>query len=131
MEEDPTKTALIMHLSIVYPTLQMLGDLLSESSLRVGAQSGLSQSTLMVYTFSFVNCLWKTFVNSTNTHVSLSYTVHHREIWDICKGRVCRFVPHPRAPLGEKWSGERSRISWAYYPKQVMTNEIARSVIIT
>ena len=25
--------------------------------------------------------------------------------------------------------GERSRISWAYYPKAVKTNEIARSVI--
>ena len=88
MEEDPVKTALIMYLSIVYPTLQMLGDLLSESSPRVGAQSGLSQSTLMAYTFSFVNCLWKTLVNSTNTHVSLSYTVHHREIWGVCKGCV-------------------------------------------
>ena len=40
-------------------------------------------------------------------------------------------VPRPRAPPGEKWSGERSRISWAYYPKRVMTNEIARLVIIT
>ena len=27
--------------------------------------------------------------------------------------------------------GERSQISWAYYPNGVMTNEIARSVIIT
>ena len=34
-------------------------------------------------------------------------------------------------PPGEKRSGERSRISWAYYPKAVRTNEIARSVIIT
>ena len=40
-------------------------------------------------------------------------------------------VPRPRAPPGERRSGERSRISWAYYPKRVMTNEIARSVIIT
>ena len=24
-------------------------------------------------------------------------------------------VPHPRAPPGEKRSGERSRVSWAYY----------------
>ena len=37
-------------------------------------------------------------------------------------------VPRPRAPPGEKRSGERSRISWAYYPKRVMTNEIARLV---
>ena len=36
-----------------------------------------------------------------------------------------------RASRQEKWSGERSRISWAYYPKQVLTNEISRSVIIT
>ena len=28
-------------------------------------------------------------------------------------------------------SGEQSRVSWAHYPKQVMTNEIARLVIIT
>ena len=40
-------------------------------------------------------------------------------------------VPRPRAPPGEKRSGERSQIPWAYYPKRVMTNEIARSVIIT
>ena len=40
-------------------------------------------------------------------------------------------VPRPRAPPGEKRSGERSRIPWAYYPKRVMTNEIARLVIIT
>ena len=41
------------------------------------------------------------------------------------------FVPCPRTPPGEKRSGERSRVPWAYYPKRVMTNEIARSVIIT
>ena len=40
-------------------------------------------------------------------------------------------VTSPRAPPGEKWSGEGSRISWAYYPKAVRTNQIARSVIIT
>ena len=45
-------------------------------------------------------------------------------------------LPHPslvpaRVPPGEKRSGERSQISWTYYPKQVMTNDIARSVIIT
>ena len=40
-------------------------------------------------------------------------------------------VPRPRVPPGEKQSGERSRIFGAYYPKWVMTNEIARSVIIT
>ena len=40
-------------------------------------------------------------------------------------------VPRPRAPPGEKRSGERSQIPWAYYPKRVMTNEIARLVIIT
>ena len=40
-------------------------------------------------------------------------------------------VPRPRPPPGEKRSGEQSRIPWAYSPKVVMTNEIARSVIIT
>ena len=40
-------------------------------------------------------------------------------------------VTSPCAPPGEKRSGERSRISWAYYSKAVRTNEIARSVIIT
>ena len=34
-------------------------------------------------------------------------------------------------PPGEKRSGKQSQISWAYYPKAVRTNEIARSVIIT
>ena len=40
-------------------------------------------------------------------------------------------VPHPHTPPSEKRSGEQSRISWAYYPNVVMTNEIARSAIIT
>ena len=34
----------------------------------------------------------------------------------------------PRAPPGEKWFGEQSRISWAYYSKAVRTNENARSL---
>ena len=37
-------------------------------------------------------------------------------------------MPSLRAPLGKKWSGWQSRISWAYYPKLVKTNENARSV---
>ena len=40
-------------------------------------------------------------------------------------------MPCPRAPPDEKRSGERSRISWTDCPKRVMTNETARSVIIT
>ena len=40
-------------------------------------------------------------------------------------------MPHPHAPPDKKRSGEQSRISWAYSPKVVMTNEVARSVIIT
>ena len=39
-------------------------------------------------------------------------------------------VPRPRAPPGEKQSGEQSRFSWAYSPKVVRTNEIALSGII-
>ena len=34
-------------------------------------------------------------------------------------------------PPGEKQSGEQSCISWAYFQTVVMTNEIARLVIIT
>ena len=44
---------------------------------------------------------------------------------------VSSLMPRPRAPPSEKRSGEQSQISWAYYPKQVMTNEIARLAIIT
>ena len=36
----------------------------------------------------------------------------------------------PCMPPGEKWSGERSRISWAYPPKRWKTNEIARSLFL-
>ena len=45
--------------------------------------------------------------------------------------RRSSLVSRRRAPPSEKRSGERSRIPWAYYPKRVMTNEIARLVIIT
>ena len=46
----------------------------------------------------------------------------------LCSGSL---VPRPRTPPGGKRSGEQSRISWAYYPKGVIINEIARLVIIT
>ena len=36
-----------------------------------------------------------------------------------------------RMPPSKKRSGEQSQISWTSSPKVVMTNEIARSVIIT
>ena len=39
--------------------------------------------------------------------------------------------PSPCAPPGEKQSGERNWISWAYSPKWWKTNEIVRSLIIT
>ena len=48
----------------------------------------------------------------------------------LTRKKIGSLVPLPRVPHGEKRTGERSRISWAYYPKRVMTNEIARSVII-
>ena len=40
-------------------------------------------------------------------------------------------MPTPHVPPGEKRSGERSQISWAYSPKRWKTNEIARLLIIT
>ena len=50
--------------------------------------------------------------------------------YTLATGEEVSLVTSPCAPPGEKRSGERSRISWAYYPKVVRTNEIARSVII-
>ena len=42
---------------------------------------------------------------------------------------VYSLVLRLHVPPGEKWSSEQSRISWAYSPKVVVTNEIARSII--
>ena len=44
-------------------------------------------------------------------------------------GRELSLVPVRAHLPARKDLGERSRISWAYYPKAVKTNEIARSVI--
>ena len=44
---------------------------------------------------------------------------------------IAGLVPCPHAPPGKKRSSEQSWISWAYYTNMVMTNEIARSVVIT
>ena len=53
-------------------------------------------------------------------------------IWCCLSSMSCAsLVPTPCAPLDEKWSGEQSRISWAYSPKRWKTNEIVRSLIIT
>ena len=52
-------------------------------------------------------------------------------IWQLSQLYWASLVSSPRAPPGEKRSGERSRISWAYSPKRWKTNEIARSLIIT
>ena len=54
--------------------------------------------------------------------------------WALHVPPVCLTLvscPARMRPLGRKRSGERSRIPWAYSPKVVRTNEIARSVIIT
>ena len=49
-------------------------------------------------------------------------------VWDkrrMEKGRGRNnLVPSSHTPPGEKRSGEQSRISWAYSPKVVGTNEI-------
>ena len=54
-----------------------------------------------------------------------------RKLWARGFRGLSSLVPCPHVPPGEKQSGEQSRISWAYYLNVVMTNEIARSVIIT
>ena len=56
------------------------------------------------------------------------FSVTVKSISCICHTSL---VPTPRAPPGEKRSGERSRISWAFSSKRWKTNEIARSLIIT
>ena len=50
-------------------------------------------------------------------------------VW--CVGVVVVLCPAPCTPLIDKQSGELSRISWAYSPKVVSSNEIARLAIIT
>ena len=53
-------------------------------------------------------------------------------MYDVCNGScMCSLVPLLHVPPSKKRSGEQSRISWAYSPKVVKTNEIARLVIIT
>ena len=95
---------------------------------------------LRLMLFSVSACL--VFVASTERKIGLLPSMaRHISVTtcDACAAdHVVRFtspspslVPRPRVPPGEKRSGEQSRISWAYYPKRVMTNEIARSVIIT
>ena len=42
---------------------------------------------IYIYIFSFV-VLSIIFGNSSDTHISLSHTVHNREIWVICKRYV-------------------------------------------
>ena len=49
----------------------------------------------------------------------------------LCLQNLSLMPTPPSAPPGKKRSGERSRISWAYFPKWWKTNEIARSLIIT
>ena len=52
-------------------------------------------------------------------------------VWLFLRITTTSLMPCPCMPPGDKRSGEQSRISWAYYPKRVMTNENARLVIIT
>ena len=55
------------------------GDLPSKSSLRGWYLLGI----VPIYS-NCIKCLWE-IVNFKDTHISLSHTVHHREIWGICK----------------------------------------------
>ena len=66
---------------------------------------------------------WALFIRKSVKHRVMQSNIF------TCLG-LSSLVPRPRASPGEKRSGERSRISWDYYPNRVMTNEIARSVII-
>ena len=68
----------------------------------------------------------------TNWVVACTNPLHDpREISVVVTQYCISLVSSPRAPHGEKQSGEQSLISWAYSQKVVRTNEIARSLIIT
>ena len=65
----------------------------------VGIYSAIHSNCLYIL-FCYVKCHWKIFVNSTDTHISLSHTVHNRPgDVGICvsrslqRGTVCRFLP--------------------------------------
>ena len=69
------------------------GDLSLEPSPRGWYLVGIVpiHSNYIYILFCCVKCLW--FVNSTDTHISLSHTVHNREIWGTCKGRYAGLCP--------------------------------------
>ena len=62
-------------------------------------------------------------------HHKACYAVSNPSKQNVYTRGVFSLVPRPHKPPSEKRSDEWSRISWACYPKRVMTNEIARSVI--
>ena len=84
----------------------------------------------------------KVWLCKTSAGTQLVYAVHQTLFTEVIQKIIMylypapfplvspSLVPTPHAPPGEKWSGERSRISWAYSPKRWKTNEIARSLII-
>ena len=94
-----------------------------------GGKKGLSQTQALLYysfslyaSFSFLHPFY------TFSTPALSFSSSHLK---TPKTQDSSLVPRPHAPPGEKRSGQQSQISWACYPKLVMTNEIVRSVIIT
>ena len=115
------------------PFVQKLGTMMSFQEIKFGRPlvnfyHWQQSENCLVYDWnSFIICYW------IASFLFCPFVIHHlyRER-KLPEGRgKPSLVPCLRAPPSEKRSGERSRISWAYYPKRVMTNEIARSVIIT
>ena len=63
------------------------------------------------------------------SHIVVTITILSKvKSWMQATRIVLSLVPTLHAPPGEKRSGERSRISWAYSPKWWKINEIARSL---
>jgi len=66
-----------------------------------------------------------------NTCKEREDSIHGHHVMSWMSYHTISLVTSPCVPPGEKRSGEQSRISWAYSPKQWKTNEIVRSLIIT
>ena len=48
----------------------------------------LGEGSHDLFSFIVLNVFGFFLVDFTDIHISLSHTVHNREIWDICKGNV-------------------------------------------
>ena len=116
---------LLMRLSMVCPTWHTWGrcwrkegDMSSESS-PTGWYLVPIHSNCYIFSFVVLKMSLEIYIfrNFSDTHISLSHTVHNREIWGICKGVVyaCRIVSEVwgLVPIGHVNSPTKPRY-WRY-----------------